>query len=50
MSLQKKNASVKLLILAKFALNIAKIRSLFAMAIQQLNQKNPGLPVSLLVH
>jgi hypothetical protein len=39
MSLQKKNASVKLLIQTKFALNIAKIASLFAMAIQQPNQK-----------
>jgi hypothetical protein len=49
-SLQKKNASVKLLIQTKFALNIARIASLFAMAIQLLNQKKPGLPVSLLVH
>ena len=39
MSLQKKNASVKLLIQPKFVLNIAKIGSLFAMAIQQLNPK-----------
>jgi hypothetical protein len=38
-SLQKKNAPVKLLIQTKFALNIAKIASLFAMAIQQPNQK-----------
>jgi hypothetical protein len=45
MSLQKKNASVKLLIHTKFALNIAKIASLFAMAIRQLvrRPKKPRL-------
>ena len=47
MRLQKKNARVKLVIQTKFALNMAKMASLFGMAIQQLtrNQK-PGLPVS----
>jgi hypothetical protein len=37
--LQKKNARVKLVIQTKFALNMAKMASLFGMAIQQLTHK-----------
>ena len=38
-SLQRKNARVKLLIQTKFALNMAKMASLFAMTMQQLTRK-----------
>jgi hypothetical protein len=37
--LQKKNARVKLVIQTKFALNMAKMASLFGVAIQQLTRK-----------
>ena len=50
MILQRNNARVKLLIQTKFALNMAKMASLFAMTIQQLTRKPKklGLPVSQL--
>jgi hypothetical protein len=47
-SLQRKNARVKLLIQTKFGLNMAKMASLFAMTIQRLTlkPKKLGLPLS----